>query len=210
MGHIGVDEAGKGDYFGYLVTAAVFVEDKNEEKLKALGVKDSKKLSDFAVKNLAPQIKKLCIYDVVKISPEKYNQLYKKFLNLNKLLAWSHAQAIENILSKVDCNLVITDKFADEKFLGDALLKKGVKVRVEQRIKADENDIAVAAASILARDEFLKTLRLLGREVGTVLPKGATHVENKAKELVEKHGSEVLNFVAKMHFKITKRVLKEK
>ncbi|MBI2076409.1 MAG: ribonuclease HIII [Candidatus Aenigmarchaeota archaeon] len=209
MGHIGVDEAGKGDYFGYLVIAGAFADEKTERKLKAIGVRDSKTLSDFAVKNLAAQIKKMCAYDIVKISPEKYNQLYKKFSSLNKLLAWGHARVIENLLSKVKCNLVITDKFGDESLIKNALMEKGKKITLIQKINA-EADMAVAAASILARDEFLKTLRALGREVDTVLPKGATHVEDTAKALVEKHGSEILNLVAKIHFKITKRVLKGK
>lgn len=206
MRRIGVDEAGKGDYFGYLVIAAVYVDDEN--RLRALGVKDSKKLLDAKIAVLAKEIKKICKYDVVKISPEKYNQLHKKFrFNLNKLLAWGHARAIENMLSKVKCDFVITDKFGEERFVNEALMEKGRKARIEQRING-ESDIAVAAASILARDEFLKTLRALGREVGFVLPKGATHVEEAAKQLVKKYGKEVLNFVAKTHFKITKRVLK--
>ncbi len=203
---IGVDEAGKGDYFGYLVVAAVFVGD-DEQKLKALGAKDSKLLSDYAISKMAPKIKKLCGHDVVKISPEKYNVLYKKFGSLNKLLAWGHARAIENLLSKVQCDLVITDKFGEESFLEEALMEKGKKARIEQKVHG-ESDVAVAAASIIARHEFLKTLRALGREVGSVLPKGATHVEEAAKELVKKHGEDVLSYVAKLHFKTTKRVLK--
>lgn len=208
MNRIGVDEAGKGDYFGYLVVAAVYVGDE-ESRLKALGVKDSKKLLDSKVAELAREIKKICKYEIVKISPEKYNQLYKKFgpKGLNKLLAWGHARAIENLLSKVQCDLVITDKFAEERFVNEALMEKGRKARIEQRING-ESDIAVAAASILARDEFLKTLRALGREIGFVLPKGATHVEEAAKQLVKKHGETILDYAAKKHFKTTKRVLK--
>jgi len=208
MRRIGVDEAGKGDYFGYLVVAAVYVDSK-EEQLKALGVKDSKLLSDSRIGVLAKEIKKICKYDIVKISPEKYNRLYKAFgqKGLNRLLAWGHAQAIENLLSRVKCDLVITDKFGDESYVSNALIKKGITIKLEQRIRA-ESDTAVAAASILARAEFLKTLSSLGREVGYVLPKGATHVEDKARELIMKYGQDVLNDVAKTHFKITKRILK--
>ncbi len=205
MQRIGVDEAGKGDYFGYLVIAAVYV-DSEEKELGALGVKDSKMLSDFSISRLAPKIKKLCEYDIVKISPEKYNALYKKFASLNRLLAWGHARAIENLLSKVECSRVITDKFGDENLVEEALMERGRKIKLEQKINA-ESDIAVAAASIIARDEFLKTLRKLGREVGMVLPKGATHVEQAASQLVKKNGKEILNYVAKVHFKTTKRVL---
>ncbi len=208
MSRIGVDEAGKGDYFGYLVVAAVYADAPAESRLAALGVKDSKMLSDMAIKQLAPRIKKLCKYDIVRISPEKYNTLYAKFKSLNKLLAWAHSRAIENLLSKVECNTVITDKFGDEKLVKDALMERGKKITLIQRTSA-ESDIAVAAASVLAREEFLSTLRKLGREIGMVLPKGATHVEEAGQQIVKVHGKDALSFVAKMHFKTTKRIMKE-
>ena len=206
MKWIGIDEAGKGDYFGYLVVAGVLVDDEKAAKLKALGVKDSKLLSDLAVSKLAPMIKKVCKHDIVKISPEKYNVLYKKFKSLNKLLAWGHARAIENLLEKNQVDLVVTDKFGDESFLKKTLFAHGKKAKIEQKVRA-ESDPAVAAASILARAEFLKTLRKLSLEVGHVLPKGATHVEETAKLLVGKDGEQILDFIAKRHFKTTKRVL---
>lgn len=198
---IGVDESGKGDYFGYLVVAAVFVDD--DEKLVRMGVRDSKTLSDLQIKELASKIKKLCKHDIVKISPEKYNKLYKKFKSLNKMLAWAHAKAIENLLKEVRPDKIISDKFSSKNVLKD-YLKPGV--RVEQKIRA-ERDVAVAAASILARNEFLVTLRRLGREVGMVLPKGSTHVENTVKQII-KTDEEILGYVAKLHFKVTKKTKK--
>lgn len=205
MSHIGVDESGKGDYFGYLVVAAVYVDDTTERKLKDLKVKDSKLLLDSTALKLAAAIKKICKHDIVKISPEKYNSLYKKFNNLNKILAWAHSRAIENMLSKVSPDFVIADKFADEKVLNAVLMEKGQKVKIIQMIRA-ESDIAVAAASVLARAEFLKTLRGLSREIGHVLPKGAAHVEEAAKYIIENYGEEGLSKIAKMHFRITKRL----
>ena len=98
---MGVDESGKGDYFGYLVIAGVLVDDEAAKKLKVLGVKDSKSLSDASVHKIAAGIKKICRHDIVRISPEKYNMLYKNFKSLNRLLAWGHAQAIENLLQKI-------------------------------------------------------------------------------------------------------------
>jgi ribonuclease HIII len=204
---IGVDEAGKGDYFGYLVVAAVLVDEKIEKQLKEIGVKDSKLLSDFAIRKLAPRIKKICKCDIVKISPEKYNKLYGKFGSLNKLLAWGHARAIENLLKNNECELVISDRFTEKHFLAEALFERGRKVKLNQIFRA-EKDMAVAAASVLARYEFLRTLRMLGREVGIVLPKGAAHVKETANTLVRKYGRNILPELAKVHFKITKQLEK--
>jgi ribonuclease HIII len=208
VNRIGVDEAGKGDYFGYLVVAAVYITSSSEKELKGLGVKDSKRLTDYSVKKLGPKIKKICKTEIVKISPEKYNKIYPKFGSLNKLLAWGHARAIENVIEKSGCKNVITDKFADESVLKEYLMEKGRKAKVIQKVHA-ESDMAVAAASVLARYEFLRTLRILGREIGFVLPKGATHVKQTAKDIVKKHGKNALSFVAKLHFKTTKEIIKD-
>ena len=204
---IGVDESGKGDYFGYLVIAGVIVDDTSEKKLVSMGVKDSKKMLDSAVSRMARDIKKICKHDIVKVSPEKYNMLYKKLgkKSLNKLLAWGHARVIENLLKKDGIDHVITDKFGDERFLKNALMENGKKAKIIQKVRA-ESDIAVAAASILARAEFLKTLKRLSLEVGYKLPKGSTHVEDAAKIMIEKYGEKILPMIAKMHFKITRRI----
>lgn len=208
MKWIGVDEAGKGDYFGCLVVAGVALDGEKEKKLRELGVKDSKLLSDAVVLMLAAKLRKLCPHEIVRISPEKYNQLYRKFKSLNKMLAWAHARVIENLLEKNDVDFVITDKFGEESFLKKTLFERGKKAKIHQRVRA-ESDAAVAAASIMARAEFLRTLRKLSLEIGYSLPKGATHVEAAARELVKKHGESVLDFIAKRHFKTTKRVLKK-
>lgn len=209
MKWVGVDEAGKGDYFGYLVIAGVYADDDKAKRLKDMGVKDSKLLSDSAAARISTAIKRICRHEIVRISPEKYNLLYKKFRSLNKLLAWGHARVIENLLEKTEVDFVITDKFGEESLLKKTLFQKGKKTKIHQNVRA-ESDIAVAAASILARAEFLKTLKQLSLEVGYSLPKGATHVEEAAKELVKKYDESVLDFVAKRHFKTTKRVLGQK
>ena len=208
MRWIGIDEAGKGDYFGYLVIAGEVADDDAATKLREIGVKDSKMLSDTAVAKLATKIKKACRHDIVRISPEKYNSLYKKFQSLNKMLAWGHARAIENLLQKNEVDFVVTDKFGEEKFLRNMLFERGKKAKIIQKIRA-ESDPAVAAASVLARAEFLRTLKMLSLEIGFSLPKGATHVEESAKHLVKKYDESVLDFVAKKHFKTTKRVLEK-
>jgi ribonuclease HIII len=206
-GHIGTDESGKGDYFGPLVIAGFYLPDGQADVLRALGVRDSKKISDGRAKAIADTLKAGYLYAVVAIGPEKYNQLYDKLRNLNKLLAWGHARVIENILEKVDCARAITDQFGDKSLVLNALMKKGRQVELIQQPRAEE-DMAVAAASILARAEFLTRLRYLSGDVGMDLPKGASSlVEDAAVKLVAKKGPGVLDLVAKVHFKTTSRVL---
>jgi ribonuclease HIII len=209
--HAGVDESGKGDFFGPLVIAAVFVDDHSKDKLLKIGVKDSKKIkNDVKISKLATEIRKIVSgrFANVAIGPESYNRLYDKIGNLNRLLAWGHARAIENIVEKVpDCKWVLSDKFGNERLIKDALMKKGGKIELRQKTKA-ESDIAVAAASILARDEFVRRIRELGVQIGTVLPKGAgVNVDEAAKNIVDKLGRDKLASVAKMHFKTASKAL---
>jgi len=207
VGWIGIDESGKGDYFGPLVIAAVHVTPRIAEDLLALNVRDSKKVADSVVKTLAIDIKTLCRHSVIAIGPERYNQLYTKIRNLNRLLAWGHAKALETLLEQVPCARAIADQFGDERFILAALQEKGRQIQLVQRHRGEE-DIAVAAASILARDEFLHRLYRLSGEFGVPLPKGASPaVEVAARSVVRKHGEEGLAKVAKLHFKTTQRVL---
>jgi len=203
---IGIDESGKGDYFGPLVIAAAHVTPEIEPELRLMEVRDSKRISDGRVLEIARELRQVCKHSIVTINPQKYNELYPKFRNLNRLLAWGHARALENLLEQVDCPLAIADQFGDERFVLNALLEKGKKIQLVQRTKA-EADLAVAAASILARAEFLLRLKRLSDEIGTTLPKGATHVELAARMVVKKHGEAMLENVAKLHFKTTKSVL---
>ncbi|OQW62205.1 MAG: ribonuclease HIII [Nitrospira sp. ST-bin5] len=204
---IGIDESGKGDYFGPLVIAAVFVDAVTQGELALMHVRDSKKISDGRILDMAPDIKTICPHSIVAIGPQKYNELYAKIKNLNRLLAWGHARALENLLDKVSCGRAIADQFGDERLILSALQAKGRTIMLEQRPKA-ESDIAVAAASILARAEFLIRLKRLSEEVGTSLPKGASStVEVAARMVMKKHGEERLAHVAKLHFKTTQAVL---
>ena len=208
-GWIGIDESGKGDYFGPLVIAAVHVTPRIAEDLQALNVRDSKKIADSVIRTLAEDIRVLCRHSVVAIGPERYNQLYEKIRNLNRLLAWGHAKALETVLEQVPCERAIADQFGDERLILNALQEKGRQIHLEQRHKGEE-DIAVAAASIVARDEFVRRLARLSADLGMPLPKGASQaVEAAAKSVVKKHGQEGLAKVAKLHFKTTKAVLGE-
>ena len=205
--YIGTDESGKGDFFGPLVIAGVQVCEENKKRFIDLGIKDSKKLDDKKIKQLASLIKANTIHSVIVITPKKYNELYYKFNNLNKLLAWGHARAIENILEKSDCNYALADKFGDESLIKNALLNKGKQIVLNQMIRA-ESDIAVAAASVLARAEFVKRMEEMEIVYGLNFSKGASaKVIEEAKKFVQKYSKERLNEVAKMHFKTAKEII---
>lgn len=207
-GLIGTDEAGKGDLFGPLVCAACYINSEILLSISQAGIKDSKRLSDNRIKTLALTIKKGCPHNIVVIGPEKYNQLYAKMKNLNRLLAWAHARAIENLLSKVDCQDVLTDQFGDERLVKSVLQEKGKKINLIQRTKAETN-LAVAAASVLARAEFLKRLESLSRQFKIDLHLGAGVPTDRALlKFVKKHGQDKLHLVAKTHFKNIKKVIK--
>lgn len=210
---IGTDESGKGDYFGPLVSAGVYVDEQSAKNLIECGVKDSKKLSDSKNLELAREIARICKgrFAIIEISPEKYNDLYEQFRKekkkLNTLLAWGHAKAIEEILLKVDCKVAIADQFGDESFILGKLQEKGRRIKLVQMHKAEQH-IAVAAASILARARFLEKLSKLSNEYKIDLPKGASQIVVKnAKKVVDMYGKETLRKVAKLHFKTTTAVV---
>lgn len=205
---IGTGESGKGDYFGPLVIGAVYVNAQMEIQLIKLGVKDSKLLSDTDILTLAEEIKKLCPHIIITISPKRYNEAYEKIQNLNSLLAWGHARALESLLEKVSCNLAIADQFGNEAVLQKALMQKGRQLKLVQMPHA-EVDIAVAAASILARAEFVQQIVWLSIKMGITLPRGASDpsIITVGREIVAKHGKEALTEVAKLHFSITEKIV---
>lgn len=204
--HIGVDESGKGDFFGPLVVAAVYVDAPIARALGALGVMDSKQLSsDKRARQLAEGI--LAVpgleSDVLVLTPAKYNPLHAKMKNLNRLLAWGHARVIENLLERrPDCPRALSDQFAaNTRVLQSAMMERGRRIRLDQRTKA-ESDLAVAAASILARTRFIDWLDRCSERCGVKLPKGAgPPVIAAGREFLRVHGPDRLPDVAKMHFK---------
>lgn len=208
--HIGTDESGKGDYFGPLVVAGVFATKEDEKKLAELGVKDSKSNSDKKNMHIANEIKRILgckKVSVVCIGPERYNSLYTEMgSNLNKVLGWGHARAIENLLNENKCDNAIADQFGDEGVINAALMQKGKTIKLMQTPKA-ERDIVVAAASIVARAKFLEELYKLGDAIQETLSKGVNPaVEEIAKKLYEQGGEEKLRAFVKMHFKTTQKI----
>ncbi len=209
--HMGIDESGKGDFFGPLVIASAYVDRDVTKALKDMNVRDSKSISsDKRVLEMARDLRKLLNgrYSMVTIGPTAYNRLYTQIRNVNKMLAWAHARAIENLLEKVPaCPRAISDQFGNKKQVESALMKKGQNINLVQRHKA-ESDPAVAAASILARAGFVTALKKMGAALDMTLPKGASSaVQDAAVGLVEKRGPSALLENAKCHFKTTDVVL---
>lgn len=208
--HFGVDESGKGDYFGPLVIAGVYSDEHTADALRRLGCRDSKQIAnDAQICRVAAAVKALpgVAWEVVCIGPGRYNELYADMGNLNRLLAWGHARVIAALHEKVpSCPRALSDQFANEWVLRRALGARAVPVRLEQRPRA-ESDIAVAAASILARARFVEWMRQAAAAAECELPLGcAPHVVKAARAFVKKHGAERLPDVAKMHFKVTKQL----
>src|SRR5438046_7594146 len=203
--HIGVDESGKGDFFGPLVISGAYVDHGIARKLLDAGFVDSKRIgSDARIRALADTIRKtsLGLVETVLIGPAKYNELYEKFGNLNRLLGWGHARVIENLLGKKPgCPRSLSDQFADSRVINASLLKHGRKIEIEPRPRA-ESDIAVAAASIVAREAFINWLERKSKELDMRLQRGVSpSVKDTARKLVEMNGPDALREVAKVHFR---------
>lgn len=198
---IGTDEAGKGDLFGPLTVAAVHVSREVLAKLILTGVRDSKKMTPARIQKCSAEVKQLAEHSVVTISPVKYNELYAVMKNVNRLLAWAHARALENVLQKAPCDGVISDQFAPDHVLEAALLEKGKKIRILQKT-GGEKDVAVAAASVLAREAYLTGLSKLSRKTGFSLPGGsAAEASSAAQKVFHEKDIDFLKSVCKVHFK---------
>ncbi|MCK9280484.1 MAG: ribonuclease HIII [Melioribacteraceae bacterium] len=202
--YIGTDESGKGDFFGPLVSAAFYVDSlKSQARLRLLGVKDSKMLSDKQIRGIAVYLRtefEGC-YNIISINPARYNEMYPKIMNINKILNWQHSKAIEGLLEVTKCKTVITDKFSKRE-LNISLKSDNSDIDFIMLTKA-ERFVGVAAASILARDTFNLWFEREARE-GRKLPKGnAAIVEEAANKIIDDLGKDALNNFVKLHFKTT-------
>jgi ribonuclease HIII len=209
--HMGIDESGKGDFFGPLVVAAAYTDPVLAGTMRQIGVRDSKQMTDKQIFAVGARLRALLgrnRYALVTIGPETYNRLYAGIRNVNRLLSWAHARAIENLLDTMpDCPRAVADQFGAAHQIERALMKKGRAIVLEQHHKA-EADIAVAAASVLARECFLRALQRLGKEHGLDLPKGASAaVREAALALVRREGPAILLKTAKCHFRTADEVL---
>jgi len=211
---IGVDESGKGDYFGPLTAVGVLLTPDSLMRLRPLLLRDSKEVNAAGIRTAAKEIRTICAghFAVVTVMPERYNQFMEESSfgkNSQRILAWMHARVIENILEEhAGVEHAICDKFANESVINRALMKKGRGITVHQHVRA-EADPAVAAASILARDEFVRRMAQLEGTAGCRLPLGASDeagILAAAREIVKKDGREGLRGYAKLHFKTTEKM----
>lgn len=207
---IGVDESGKGDLFGPLIVAGVITNPETEILLVKRGVRDSKSLSDSTILELAPFIKEHCVIEVLILLPPEYNALYEQHGNLNRLLAWGHAQVISNLSKKQKVSKAISDQFGDESLVINALKAENCEIILEQRPHA-ESDIAVAAASIIARSEFVISMKDYTTKAEIDIPLGtsASEVKNIGKKIYQRWGKPGLERIAKMHFKTIQEIMSE-
>lgn len=209
--YIGTDESGKGDYFGSLVIAGVYATPETSEKLRALGVRDSKLLKDAQIESIASGIQRLLgpeAWHIIELSPQRYNELYESFKksgkNLNHLLAWGHAKVLETLLEKnPTCTHAIADQFGSEHYIRSQLQTRGQQITLHQTPKAEAN-VGVAAASILARARFVQKMHAMASRLGLVLPFGANAlVQQRAQQILDRFGPDALRETAKLHFKTT-------
>lgn len=207
--YIGTDETGKGDYFGPLVVAGMYVNEEVSQFLFQLGVRDSKELSDSQMDKMANEIrlKYPLNFAIISLNPEKYNELYTKFNNLNKLLEWAHSKVIENIFPKFKPPTVIIDQFSKTPFkISDEKAYSSVDFI---QIPKAEKYLGVAAASILARNEMSKWFYNMQDNGYSVLRGASAEVENRAKNIYLKNGKSTLTKLVKLHFKTTKKIFED-
>lgn len=209
----GSDESGKGDFFGSLVVAAVVVDNSTADKLRAAGVKDCKLLTDKKILGLEDIIKASVVdYSVLELKPRVYNLRYEQVAaqggKLNQLLGYGHVAALSKVLEKhEDCHSALIDQFTTSMVNIRALKQRFPQCDVRQQPKAESN-LAVAAASVLARAQFLHTMAALAAEAGVQeLPKGGgAQATACARELAAKYGKEALRNYVKLHFANYQRV----
>lgn len=214
MSVLGSDETGTGDYFGPVTVAAVYVPSEKIELLKELGVKDSKMLTDDYMRKIAPDLKAACIHSILILRNEKYNEIQARGWSQGKIKALMHNQALKHVLNKLipeKPDYILIDQFAERNTYYNHLKneKEIIRENVLFSTKAEQLHIAVATASILARDAFLKEMDKLGKKVGFELQKGASaKVDQMAARIWKKHGEDTLRSMTKWHFANTEKARK--
>lgn len=209
--YIGTYDSGKGDYFGPLVVCAVYVNKELIEELKKLGTRDLRLIKDDTLQQTAENMKKALgekNYFIFKLSPEEYNTKHVEYKNIHNLLGLGHSTAIRELVNKVECEDIFTEKFGKNNIIQEFLKSIEKPVRVKQVIRS-ERFTGVAAASIIAKAEAAKWFEEINTKYNSELTKGASmNVAQHALPLIEEHTHEVINEIAKVHFKTTRKLEK--
>lgn len=208
---VGSDEVGTGDYFGPIVVTAAYVKKEDVEKLEKLGVGDSKKITDDKIKKITPELIKIVKYRSMILTNKEYNEKYTKDINMNKIKAILHNKVLYQLMTeeKPNVDYIVVDEFARENRYYEYLNGiPNIQRNITFMTKAEDKNLAVAAASIISRYIFLKEFDKLSDSIHIPLPKGAGRdVDEMGEEIVEKYGEEKLQDIAKVNFKNTDRIL---
>lgn len=210
---IGSDEVGTGDYFGPIVVTASFVAKENIPFLEELGVKDSKKMSDEQIMEIVPKIIQKIPYQSMILNNHEYNEKYSEDINMNKIKAILHNKVLLKMTKQnVNYEYIIVDEFAKSYIYFNYLRKVPEVVRnITFLTKGEDKSLAVACASLISRYIFIKEFDKLSQSLGISLPKGAgVKVDEVGRQIVEKYGFEKLKEVAKLNFKNTEKIKKQK
>jgi ribonuclease HIII len=211
---VGSDEVGTGDYFGPVVVAAAYVAKDQMDVITATGVKDSKLLTDEAIRRLAPSLMSMIPHQTVILSNPMYNDWQRSGMPQTKIKALLHNEAIRKLveqLSPLEPEAIIIDQFIERDLYFHYLESETnvVRDRVYCYPKAETIHIAVAAASTIARYVFLQEIERLSKQVGMTLPKGAgAQVDQAAAKLIQMHGPAILETCAKLHFANTEKAVR--
>lgn len=209
---IGSDEVGTGDYFGPIVVTASFVKNEDIPYLEELGIKDSKKLTDEKILDIAPKVAKKISYKSLILSNQEYNEKHGSNNNMNKIKAIMHNKVLYQMVqeTKEKYDYIIVDEFARENRYYDYIKDmKEIQRGITFMTKAEDKNLAVACSSVISRYIFLKEFDKLSDSLHIPLPKGAgVNVDVIGEEIVDKYGQDKLKEVAKLNFANTERILK--
>jgi len=209
--HAGLDESGKGDFFGPVVAATVIADRAAIATWREAGVQDSKKIAESQILRLDQLIRgtRGVVSKTVAFGMPKYNEVMSRpRANLNLLLAWQHAVALEDCLKRQPVSWGLLDQFSEQPLVQREMKKKGLgDFDLRMRTKAEEDPV-VAAASIVARAEYVRIMRRLSEHFGEPLLKGASAaVKTQAHAIIERFGVRALGDFAKLHFRTAYEVV---
>lgn len=207
---IGSDEVGTGDYFGPIVVTASYVNRKDIEFLEALGVRDSKKITDEKILKIAPELIKKIPHVTVILTNEQYNNMHNKEVNMNAIKAIMHNKVLYELINKnaYDYDKIVVDQFVyPQKYYDHLKNSKYIVKNISFTTKAEDKCLSVACSSVISRYIFLNEIEKMGKKYGEKILLGAGNdVDELAKKLKDKYGTNELKNLVKLNFKNTEKI----